>query len=63
MPICMPVICGPRSNIKAWKKERTTESVRCQGKCHAVYPGRLMVKVKDGVCDECREKATRVSEL
>lgn len=37
----------------AWDAERAEESVRCS-LCHAVYPGRLMALVTDGVCGECR---------
>lgn len=40
----------------AWDAERVNESARCTI-CHAVYPGRLMTQVVDGVCDECREAA------
>ena len=58
MPICDSVLSGPKAS-EVWKKEATTESVRCQGPCRAVYPGRLMVKVdKDGICEDCRLATT-----
>ena len=48
------MVIGLQANKEAWDADAATESVRCTT-CHALYPGRLMVKVKDGVCEECKK--------
>lgn len=40
-----------------WEKQRVNESLRCQGPCKGVFPGRYMAEVdaKSGLCQVCEK--------
>lgn len=46
------MVISLQANKAAWEADRAVESVRCTT-CRAVYPGRLMAQVVDGICKEC----------